>query len=253
MARNNSRKESAKKAQEVNVVKNNQNAATMKANNAAPAQVADNKSALAGEQEKVFKTLVGNLHKLYKTRSTINGRLLDLASVAGDYRKIVESGEFKGMVKMQCDNLALVQTDGKGNAVGTYILPVKFVPLSAKESYSDYKIEDLVVKIMGRKSAKNWALAGYTHDGSTVATANFAELRHDYSHEVTRTQSAVAADGTQVTVPVYEQDENGNRKAVKDIVTETYVPVYCDTISPKAFEKAVAKAIENMWFQLFAK
>lgn len=217
------------------------------------AQVADNKSALAGEQEKVLKTLMSGLNKLYKGRTTINGRCIDLASVAGDYADIVKSGDFKAAIKSACDHLTLVQTDGKGAVTGTYILPVKFVPLASRESYTDYKIEDLVVKIMGRKSAKGWALAGYTHDGNSVATAIFADLRHDFAHEVTRTQSAIAADGTTVTVPVYEQDENGNRKAVKDTITETYVPVYCDTISPKQFEKAVAKAIESMWLKLFAK
>lgn len=227
--------------------------ANVNANASANAQV-DNASQYAGEQEKVCKTLISNLHTLYKQRSTINGRLLDLASVAGDYAYIVKSADFKAAVKSNCDHLTLVQTDNTGKVLSTFILPVKFVAIeNMKRSYTDYKIEDLVVKIMGRKSAKGWALAGYTHDGIDMATAIFADLRHDYTHEVTRTQTAIAADGTTCTVPVYEQDENGNRKVVKDSVTETYVPVYCDTISPKLFEQAVAKAIESMWLKLFAK
>ena len=241
-------KNESAKAQ-VNEVKNAQNEQVANTN----AQVADNKSALAGEQEKVCKTLIGNLHKLYKSRTTINGRLLDLAECAGDYAAIVKSADFKVAVKSNLDHITLVQTDGKGNAVGTYIVPVKFVPLASRESYTDYKIEDLVVKYMGRKSAKNWSLVGYTHNGSDVITSEFSKLRHDYAHEVTRTQSAIAADGTQVTVPVYEQDENGNRKAVKDLVTETFVPIVNDTITPKAFENAVKKAIASMWLVLFAK
>lgn len=229
------------------------NASKKQVNGVNNAQVADNKSALAGEQEKVCKTLIGNLHKLYSSRTTINGRLLDLASVAGDYASIVKSGDFKGAVKSSLDHVTLVQTDGDGKAVGSILVPVKWVALSSKENYVDYKIEDLVVKYLGRKSAKNFGLMGYTHDGKDGIVTDFASLRHEYTHEVTRTQSAVAADGTQVTVPVYEQDENGNRKAVKDLVTETFVPVVCDTISPKAFEKAVRKAIESMWLVLFAK
>lgn len=233
--------------------KQNLESAAAQVNGVNNAQVADNKSALAGQQEEVYKLLIKGLHNLAKFRSTINGRIIDLASVAGDYRKIIESGEFKGAIKCNLDHLTLVQTDGKGNAVGTYQVPVKFVPLSSRETYTDYKIEDLVVKYMGRKSAKNWSLAGYTHDGISVSVTDFAALRHDYTHEVTRTQSAVAADGTQVTVPVYEQDENGNRKAVKDAITEIYVPVVCDTCSPKQFEKAVKAAVESMWLKLFAK
>ena len=216
------------------------------------AQVVDNKSTLAGEQENLCKDFLKNLRKLWKTRSTINGRLIDLADANPDYASILKSGDFKGAVKLSCDNLVLAQTDGKGNTIGTYVLPMRFVPLASKETYADYTIEDCVVKLMGRKSAKNWSLVGFTHDGVYTPTANFADLRHDYTHEVTRTQSAIAADGTQVTVAVYEQDENGNRKAIKDAVTETFVPVYCDTISPKAFEKAVAKAMQIMWLKLFA-
>ena len=242
-----------------NLVENAQvaeNAAMQQVRNA-NAQVADNKSALAGMQEDVVKHLIKGYRNLLRGRCTINGRLIDLASCAGDYRKVVASGEFKGAVKCNLDHLTLVQTDGKGNVVGTYQVPVKFVPLASRDNYNDYTIDDIVVKILERKSAKNWSLAGYTHDSESVDTADFAALRHEYTHEVTRTQSAIAADGTTVTVPVYESivDENGNtvKKVVKDAVTETYVPVYCDTCTPKAFEKAVEKAVASMWLKLFAK
>jgi hypothetical protein len=214
-------------------------------------QVADSKSALAGEQEKVYKTLMSGLNKLYQSRTTINGRLIDLASIAGDYTDVVKSGDFKGAVKSYCDHVTVAQTDGKGGVIGTYIIPVKFVALASREKYTDYKISDFVETYMGRKSSKNWTLVSYTHDGETVACTDFAALRHDYSHEVTRMQSAEAADGTQVMVPVFEQDENGNRKVVKDVVTETFVPIICDTISPRKFQSAVKAAIEAMWLKLF--
>lgn len=217
------------------------------------AQVKDNKSTLAGQQEEVFKTLVRNMRAQKRERATINGRLIDLASVAGDYASIVKCGEFKGAVKTSLDHIALIQTDGAGNVTGEYVIPVKFVALESRQSYADYKIEDLVCTYMGRKSAKNWSLASYAHDGGEVLTTNFADLRHEYTHEVTRMQSAVAADGTQVSVPVFTTDENGNKKVVKDSVTEVYVPVVCDTCSDRQFENAVKKAIEMMWLKLFAK
>lgn len=232
-------KNAEKNINKVNEVKNQSNV------------IVDNKSELAGMQDKVFQTLRKNFRNLLQSRTTINGRLIDLASVAGDYRDIVKSKDFKAAVKSCCDHLTLVQTDKAGTIVDTFILPCKFVALSSLKEYTDYKIEDLVIKQMGRKSATNWALVGYTHDGNSVSTGIFADLRHDYTHEVVVKQQATAADGTTYEVPVYEIDENGNKKAKKVAKTEVFVPVYCDTISPKDFEKAVAKAIEITWMKLF--
>lgn len=233
-------------AAQVNEVKNAQNEQVKNTN----AQVADNKSALAGEQEKVCKTLISNLHKLYKSRSTINGRLLDLAECAGDYAAIVKSGDFKSAVKSQLDHIMLVQTDGKGNAVGTFPIPVKWVALSSRESYTDYKIEDLVVKYMGRKSAKNWALVSYTHEGNDTIVSEFSQLRHEYTTDATRMIEAFDKDGKSLGLVPDRDDDN---KIIKDAFTDIFVPVVCDTVKPKVFENAVAKAVETVWFMLFSK
>lgn len=239
MATNNSKSATA----QVNGVNNTNNAGI-------DPQVMDNKSALAGEQEKVYKTLISNLHKLYKSRSTINGRLLDLAECAGEYASIVKSNDFKGAVKSHLDHLTLVQTDGKGNAVGTYCIPVKWAALSSRESYTDYKIEDLVVKYMGRKSAKNWSLISYTHDGNDTIVSDFAQLRHEYTTEVTRMVEAFDKDGKSLGKIADRDDDD---KIIKDTFTDIFVPVVCDTVKPKVFESAVEKAVAAMWLILFAK
>ena len=239
--------------EQVNEVKNVKNAAAMP-------QVTDSKSALAGRCDELTDKLIADMKSAIKEIKTVNGRLVLAGKCAPvEMQALVKSGDFKDDVKGNLPNhIRLIKTDGNGNIVATYVQPVNYLPLAAVEkgdkSYSDYTISDVVEKWIGRGSSKGWALAGYSHDGNFVACTDFAELRHNYTHEVKcKVWAKVEGSERKVLVDDTYVDENGNEQTRMQSVTEIYVPRLTDIVADKVLFAAIAKALQSNWLKLFAK
>ena len=242
----------------------NVNASEMQVVNAAMqventnAQVADNKSALAGRCDELTDKLIADMKSAIKEYKTVGGRLVLAGKVAPvEMQALVKSGDFKDDVKSNLPNyIRLIKTDGNGNVVATYVQPVNYLPLAAVEkgdkSYTDYTISDVMEKWVGRGSSKGWALAGYSHDGDFVACTDFAALRHDYTHEVKcKVWAKVEGSERKVLVDDIYEDENGNQQVRMQSVTETYVPRLTDIVADKVLFAAIAKALQSNWMKIF--
>lgn len=216
---------------------------------------ADNKDA-----QKVYDLLMKALRSEYAEIDSLQGQrglAVKAARELGydDLAKTLNSKDCLVGLKRKFNHLCFAKIGKDGEQVEEYVVLVKYVSLakyiaSHENGYADYNAQS-VIDLLGDKSLKanKFALVGYQHDGEYVATTSFAELRHEYKHEETRMVESFDKKGKSLGL-VPDKDDEG--KVIKDIITETYVPVISkgNKVQRKAFMKALGEWLQENAFSV---